>query len=69
VAAFGFPLRYRLKDLCDKFGFSLRGLVDGGVLTRQRPLDAVTFVDNHDSSGRGFHHQRQDSCLRTYPDP
>jgi alpha-amylase len=51
VAAFDFPLRYRLKDMCDKFGYSLRGLADGSVVSKQRPLEAVTFVDNHDFSG------------------
>jgi len=51
VSAFDFPLRYRLKDLCDSYGFSLRRLADYGVLVRERPLEAVTFVDNHDFSG------------------
>jgi alpha-amylase len=48
VGAFDFPLRYRLKDLCDTFGYSLRNLVDGGTLMKDRPLEAVTFVENHD---------------------
>jgi len=51
VGAFDFPLRYRLKDLCDSYGFSLRRLADGGVLVKDRPFEAVTFVDNHDFSG------------------
>jgi alpha-amylase len=51
VGAFDFPLRYRLKDLCDSYGFSLRRLADGGVLMKERPFEAVTFVDNHDFSG------------------
>ncbi len=51
VGAFDFPLRYRLKDLCDSFGFSLRRLADGGVLVKDRPFEAVTFVDNHDFAG------------------
>ncbi len=49
VGAFDFPLRYRLKDLCDSYGFSLRRLADGGVLMKERSFEAVTFVDNHDS--------------------
>ncbi len=53
VAAFDFPLRYRLKDLCDSPGFSLRRLADGGVLVKDRPFEAVTFVDNHDFRGDG----------------
>jgi alpha-amylase len=48
VGAFDFPLRYRLKELCDSYGFSLRRLADGGVLMKDRPFEAVTFVDNHD---------------------
>jgi alpha-amylase len=48
VGAFDFPLRWRLRDLCDSYGFSLRTLVEGGVLMRGRPEQAVTFVENHD---------------------
>ena len=48
VGAFDFPLRYRLKDLCDQPGFSLRTLARSGVLMKDRPFEAVTFVDNHD---------------------
>jgi alpha-amylase len=48
VGAFDFPLRYRLKELCDTSGFSLRGLAAGGVLMKDRPFEAVTFVENHD---------------------
>ncbi|NTV48092.1 MAG: DUF1939 domain-containing protein [Geobacteraceae bacterium] len=51
VGAFDFPLRYRLKDLCDLPGFSLRTLANGGVLMKDRPFEAVTFVDNHDFRG------------------
>lgn len=51
VGAFDFPLRYRLKDLCDRPGFSLRNLENGGVLMKDRPFEAVTFVDNHDLRG------------------
>ncbi len=51
VGAFDFPLRYRLKDLCDTYGFSVRTLAEGGVLSKDRPFEAVTFVDNHDFRG------------------
>jgi alpha-amylase len=51
VSAFDFPLRYRLKDLCDKYGYSLRGLIQPGTLSIDRPFQAVTFVDNHDFRG------------------
>ena len=37
VGAFDFPLRWRLQDLCDTYGFSLRHLVEGGVLALDRP--------------------------------
>jgi alpha-amylase len=50
-AAFDFPLRYRLKDLCDQPGYSLRDLIQPGTLCADRPLQAVTFVDNHDFRG------------------
>ncbi len=51
VGAFDFPLRYRLKDMCDQYGFSLRNLEKGGVLLKDRPRQAVTFVENHDFRG------------------
>jgi alpha-amylase len=50
VSAFDFPLRYRLKDLCDKFGFNVSTLAQGGVVARDTPAYAVTFVDNHDTT-------------------
>lgn len=46
--AFDFPLRCRLKDMCDSFGFDMRTLAAGGTLVNDRPLQAVTFVENHD---------------------
>jgi alpha-amylase len=45
AGAFDFPLWYRLKDLCDSHGFSLKTLYSDGVLVRERPFEAVTFVD------------------------
>lgn len=48
AGAFDFPLRERLKDLCDAYGYSLRNLADGGTLMKDRPTEAVTFVENHD---------------------
>jgi alpha-amylase len=51
ISAFDFPLRYRLKDLCDTYGFSLRKLAEGGTVMAERPERAVTFVDNHDFRG------------------
>ncbi len=49
IDAFDFPLRYRLKDLCMTYGFSLKTLTKGGtLLTDGLPGTAVTFVENHD---------------------
>ncbi len=50
IHAFDFPLRYRLKDMCDQFSFSLRTLAQGGTLLSENPARAVTFVDNHDTT-------------------
>ena len=49
VSAFDFPLHYTLKGLCDTFGFSLTALAQPGSVTSWAPLNAVTFVDNHDT--------------------
>ena len=46
--AFDFPLRDRLKRLCDSYGYSLRNLAEGGTLLKDRPFEAVTYVENHD---------------------
>jgi alpha-amylase len=48
VAAFDFPLHYKLQGLCDQFGFDLRSLTQGTVV-EWFPMNAVTFVDNHDT--------------------
>jgi alpha-amylase len=48
VSAFDFPLHYKLKGLCDQYGFDLRALTSGTVIERF-PTQAVTFVDNHDT--------------------
>lgn len=48
VGAFDFPLRWRLRSLCDDYGYSLRNLAEPGVLLWDRPAQAVTFVENHD---------------------
>jgi alpha-amylase len=46
--AFDFPLRWRLQNLCDTYGFSVRNLTARDVLMWNRPTEAVTFVENHD---------------------
>jgi len=51
VAAFDFPLRYQLKNVCDTFHYDLRKLTRDGAIVADRPRKAVTFVDNHDMGG------------------
>src|SRR4051812_46962737 len=46
--AFDFPLRYKLKSVCDEYGYSLLNMTNGGTVSDERPLCAVTFVENHD---------------------
>jgi len=48
IDAFDFPLRDRLKALCDSYGYSLTNLIQPGTLLKDRPSQAVTFVENHD---------------------
>jgi alpha-amylase len=49
VTAFDFPLRGRLKNLCDSYGFSLKTLAENGTLVTDGLAGwAVTFVENHD---------------------
>ncbi len=48
ITAFDFPLRYKLKDVCDTLNYDLRNLTDDGAVVMKRPLHAATFVDNHD---------------------
>ena len=50
VSAFDFPLRYHLKDMCDTFGYDLRGLLAQDTVMTTEPDCAVTFVDNHDTT-------------------
>lgn len=51
MAAFDFPLRYKLKDVCDTPNYDLRNLTDGGSVSAARPFNAVTFTENHDMGG------------------
>jgi alpha-amylase len=48
VSAMDFPLRSRLKGLCDSFGYDLNELAQPGALYMSNPTQAVTFVENHD---------------------
>jgi len=50
VSAFDFPLRYHLKDLCDTYGYDLRGLLASDSVLTTEPDRAATFVDNHDTT-------------------
>ena len=49
VSAFDFPLHYRLKGLCDTYGFGLSTLAQPGTVTQDMPRQSVTFIDNHDT--------------------
>jgi alpha-amylase len=51
IAVFDFPLRYKLKDVCDTPNYDLRNLTNEGTVVMRRPAHAVTFVDNHDMGG------------------
>ncbi|WP_317890433.1 alpha-amylase domain-containing protein [Granulicella paludicola] len=51
IAAFDFPLRYKLKDVCDKPGYGLTNLANSNSVVASRPFNAVTFVENHDMGG------------------
>jgi len=49
VGAFDFPLRNRLRDLCDSYGFSMSNLKPQlDTLLYDQPTETVTFVENHD---------------------
>lgn len=48
IAAFDFPLRYKLRDVCDTPNYDLRNLTDGGSVSAARPFNGVTFTENHD---------------------
>jgi alpha-amylase len=49
IAAFDFPLRYKLKDVCDTPSYDLRNLTtDGECVLMKHPMNAATFVENHD---------------------
>jgi alpha-amylase len=50
VTAFDFPLRYHLKDMCDTYGYDMRGLLAQDSVLTTEPDSAVTFVDNHDTT-------------------
>lgn len=50
VSAFDFPLREKLKNLCDTYGYQLSNLKTGGTVFQERPANAVTFVENHDTA-------------------
>ncbi len=58
VAAFDFPLRYKLKALCDTQDFDLRNLADGQSVSALRPFHAVTFTENHDMGGNEVVHDK-----------
>ena len=71
VSAFDFPLHYRLKDLCDTYGFSLQ---HSGRSGNRGPGHAVASGDlrrqpRHHSRSRQRHQQRQAAGLQLHSDP
>ncbi|HEX8671565.1 MAG TPA: alpha-amylase family glycosyl hydrolase [Longimicrobium sp.] len=60
VDAFDFPLRDMLKELCDRYGFSLRGFTTWETFSRHEAENAVTFVENHDlrQDSSRIHHDK-----------
>jgi len=49
VDVFDFPLHYKLRDLCNTYGYDVRNLIGTNTVFADKPFDAVTFVDNHDT--------------------
>jgi alpha-amylase len=49
ASAFDFVLRQRLRNLCLDSQFSLKELADWDSTLLNRPFEAVTFVENHDT--------------------
>ena len=58
IAAFDFPLRYKLKAVCDHPNSDLRELTQGGTVVMARPAHAATFVDNHDMGADTIVHDK-----------
>ncbi|HXU82517.1 MAG TPA: alpha-amylase family glycosyl hydrolase [Polyangia bacterium] len=53
AAAFDFPLRFTLARMCNQTGsFDMGGSLDHAGLAGRAPLNAVTFVENHDTDVR-----------------
>jgi alpha-amylase len=50
IAAFDFPVRYKLKDVCDTPNYDLRNLTDGASVSAARPLQCR---DLHGKSRHG----------------
>jgi alpha-amylase len=46
---YDFPLHYKLRHLCNSYGYDLRNFVRNDTIFRDRPFQAVSFVDNHDT--------------------
>jgi alpha-amylase len=48
VGAFDFPLRDLLKGMCDTYDFDMTLLATEDCIMKSYPMQAVTFVENHD---------------------
>ena len=66
IAAFDFPLRYKLKDVCDTPNYDLRNLTDGGSVSAARPFQRGHLC-RQSRHGRQRSRQRQDARLLLHP--
>ena len=54
ASVFDFPLFYTLKDMTDNAGYyDMRTLANPYSITKERPFNSVTFVENHDTNHDG----------------
>jgi alpha-amylase len=54
ASAFDFPTRFMLAQMCNRSGPFNMGSLDHAGLAGSNPLNAVTFVENHDTDSKPF---------------
>jgi alpha-amylase len=54
ASAFDFPTRFMLQQMCNRTGPFNMSSLDHAGLAGSNPLNAVTFVENHDTDSHGF---------------
>ena len=67
VGAFDFPLRWRLRDLCDSYGFSLRNLTEPRSFNVGPSGSSGDVCGESRRGARQPHHQRQAARVRIHP--